>query len=84
MAIKFEVPHVRPSLATWGSFLDHHAYALFVSSVSLFDATVDPVPYSFTAIPSAFILRYMWLRSSPSASAVRLTLPWFSSSFFRM
>ena len=40
--------------------------------------------YSFTAIPSAFILRYMWLRSRPSTSAVRLTLPWFSSSFFRM
>ena len=40
--------------------------------------------YSFTVIPSAFILRYMWLRSRPSTSAVRLTLPWFSSSFFRM
>src|SRR5208337_1266926 len=40
--------------------------------------------YSFTAIPSAFILRYMWLRSRPRTSAVRLTLPWFSSSFFRM
>lgn len=31
--------------------------------------------YSFTAIPNAFIFRYMWLRSRPRTSAVRLTLP---------
>lgn len=40
--------------------------------------------HSFTAIPSVFILRYRWLRSKPSTSAVRVTLPWFSSSFLRM
>jgi len=31
--------------------------------------------YSFAAIPKVFILRYKWLRSSPSTSAARLTLP---------
>lgn len=40
--------------------------------------------YSFTAMPSVFILRYRWLRSKPRTSAVRVTLPWFSSSFLRI
>ncbi len=43
-----------------------------------------PMNYSFTLTPSAFIFRYKWLRSNPSASAARLTLPWHSSIFFRM
>src|SRR6478609_1947344 len=47
-------------------------------------AVEEMFPYSFTAIPKVFILRYRWLRSSPSTSAARVTLPWFSSSFFRM
>lgn len=50
---------------------------------------VDPVAcaelsYSFGAIPSAFIFRYKWLRSKPNNSAVRVTLPLASSSFFKI
>ena len=40
--------------------------------------------YSFAAMPRAFILRYRWLRSSPSMSAARVTLPLASSSFLTM
>jgi hypothetical protein len=38
-------------------------------------------PYSFGPIPKDFILRYRLLRSSPSSSAARVTLPRVSSSF---
>ena len=40
--------------------------------------------YSRAAMPRAFIFRYRWLRSSPSNSAARVTLPFASSSFFKM
>ena len=43
----------------------------------------ESVCYSFGAIPSAFILRYRWLRSRPSSSAARVTLPLASSSFLQ-
>jgi hypothetical protein len=46
--------------------------------------TGTAAPYSRTLIPSAFILRYRWLRSSPSSSAARLTLLRASSTFLRM
>src|SRR5215467_540758 len=32
----------------------------------------NSAPHSFTAIPSVFILRYKWLRSSPRTSAARV------------
>ena len=40
--------------------------------------------YSFGPIPSVFIFRYKLLRSNPSNSAVRVTLPLVSPSFFRI
>ena len=41
-------------------------------------------PYSSALIPSVRIRRYKWLRSSPSASAVRVMCHWFSSSLRRI
>src|ERR1022692_3321700 len=46
--------------------------------------STGPPPYSFGPIPSVFIFRYKLLRSNPSNSAVRVTLPLVSSSFFRI
>jgi hypothetical protein len=40
--------------------------------------------YSSVFIPRARMRRYKWLRSSPSASAVRVICHWFSSSLRRI